>query len=1016
MDPRFRVPSQGPHGHPHHQQQRSGSVSSTSGSYYPQPLPHHRYNGDGYGPETPRHDRSFLDPRAEEQNYTRGGTWSTPSYRNPATRVGREEFFGTPLPDRVSRTFDQLSRQYREGTGSRAGSAMPPTNLLQTAWRYDSLGPSAYNNRAASVHIGAGPSGPAPWSPARHPKPVISESTLSWLRDTDDAQPRSIPAEVHEQDVARQGRVDDSVEAPSKEAAATSVFLPRRQELVEETTTALRDIEGAGIGNQSHVEEGRDAVPEVLQQLDEVGLQDDLVLEQQPAVDDSIAELTAPSPPAVPQRRKGTAIQKRDTASRPADSDPVESSQIAAPSASAPTGPPPIRLENWNLTMVDCKEPPGQVVRARKNAASLVRWVYVQGIKTEAEPPLPWRTSVIAHRVRPDLVQTSSGSTYQLVGHLDRQQTRGNGFSQETADAFEAGFPEGWIDVLVKDLGELDTRQALAHLSSSRQSPPQSQPLPPSSRKAPVSTPKAKKAKTTAAPRSVQVDSATEPPASVPRPDDDDMMDFFDDDVAPDELTILATPKVPAAVRKAAQKRGRQSTNVDTSSLGRTSGGSAKKVRIGGVSEGRQNLHALEDDSATGSESDEEGAHRRGVAASRQEQRSGRSKGGLRAAAKVTPPGRKAATPRSGNATSTAALNSKQRQVSRELLNLGRSPFGMMKAVKYAIAQASPDPPAPVSAARSTATTPSPHKQRLSWGKGPEDTDDDSDRRSGRRSSGRARRAPDPKWWIVSPGVIKVEAEEEDLSQSFNQSPLRRKQKIAVNDDGSRSDAQHRERQQRRITESMSPVKTAPPLSAKKKRRVIEDTPEGEDDVQQSGDKEAPRANGAAPPPASPSQPIRQHGRSLVKAAALANAIDEDDLPVPARLPGSASKLVMTPQKALVDDEAAEDELAAAEATDAPSDLVSSKQAQASPIKLASPHHESPRSYHTQALAAITADESSDLSSLSSLSDENGKASSGSKEKAGPPSPSQPVMAAGKAPSKQVVAESDDDEEWDKAV
>lgn len=892
---------------------------------------------------------------------------------------------------------------------------MPPNNLLQTAWRYDSLGPSAYQNRAASVHIGAGPSGTAPWSPARHPKPVISESTLSWLRDADDVQPRLVTAEAPDQNAERQGRVDDSVEAPGKEAAATSVFLPRSEEQADNQTTTLREIEGAGVDNGNPVVESPAADETALQEFDLAGQQDDRVLEEQPGDDQAPAQPTAPSPPPITQRKKGGALEKREATNRPSAADPHEASQVAAPPASAPTGPPPIRLENWNLTMVDCKEPPGQVVRARKNAASLVRWVYVQGIKTEAEPPLPWRTSIIAHRLRHDLVQTSSGSTYQLMGPLDRQQTRGNGFSQHTADAFVEGFPEDWIDVLLKDLGELATRQAIAHLSSSQQSPPQSQPQAQPSRKAPTSTPKAKKVHTTAAPRSVQVDSAIRPPISILQHGDDDMMDFFDDDVAPDELTILATPKAPAAVKKAAQKRGRQSTNADTSSLNRSAAGSAKKVRIGGVSESRQALRALGDASSTESESDEGEESHSSSSASRKNQGSGRSARRQRAGPKATAQGTKTATPRSGSATSAAALNPKQRQVSRELLNLGRSPFGMMKAVKYAIAQASPDPPAPISAARSTATTPSPHK-RLSWGKGPEDTDDDSGRGSGRRSSGRARRAPDPKWWIVSPGVIKVEAEEEDLSQSFNHSPLRRKQRLDGNGDGSRSSAQGRERQQKRITESMSPVKAAPPLSAKKKRRVIEDTPEGEDDLQQGGDTEALLANGAAMPPASPSQPIRQHGRSLVKAAALANAIDEEDLPVPARLPGSASRVVMAPQRELMNEETADDELATAEATAAPSDSSPSKHTPASPSQIASPHRKSPKSSTTQVLVANAADESSDLSSLSSSSDDNGKASAVDKQKAGPPSPSQPVMAAGKGSSKQALAESDDDEEWDRAV
>lgn len=879
------------------------------------------------------------------------------------------------------------------------------------------MGPSAYNNRAASVHIGAGPSGSAPWSPARPPKPVISESTLSWLRDADDVQPRPVTVEMHDQSAARQGRVDDSFEAPSKEAEATSVFLPRREEQVDGQTTALREIEGTGPVNGVSMAETIAEAPDAPQDFDQAAQQDDDGLEQQPVSEESVAEPTAPSPPSTTRRRTGKAVEKHGTTKRTIDSHPIEDSQIAAPSASAPTGPPPVRLENWHLTMVDCKEPPGQVVRARKNAATLVRWVYVQGIKTEAEPPLPWRTSVIAHRVRPDLVQTSSGSTYQLVGPLDRQQTRGNGFSQDTADAFGEGFPEDWIDVLLKDLGELATRQAIAHLSSSQQSPPQSQPQSQPSRKASTSTPKAKKVKTTAAPRSIQVDPAPEAPVSILHPDDDDMMDFFDDDVAPDELTILATPKAPAAVKKATAKRGRQSTNADTSSFSKGSAGSAKKVRIGGVSESRQALQALQDDSSTESESDSDAERHTNTAASRKTQRNGQSTRGQRAAPKVTPPGRKAATPRSGSATSLAALNPKQRQVSRELLSLGRSPFGMMKAVKYAIAQASPDLPAPISAARSTATTPSPHKQRLTWGKGPEDTDDDSGRGSGRRSSGRARRAPDPKWWIVSPGVIKVEAEEEDLSQSFNQSPLRRKQRMDGDEDDSMSNAQIQKRQQRRITESMSPVKAAPPLSAKKKRRVVEDTPEEDDDERQGGDTRALGSNGAALPPASPSQPIRQHGRSLVKAAALVNAIDEDDLPVPARLPGSASKVVMTPQKESVNDETADDELATAEVTAAPSEAPSSKQVQASPSKVASAHRKSPKSTTTQGVAAIAADESSDLSSLSSLSDENGKASFIGKQKAGPPSPSQPVVAAGKASSRQVIAESDDDEEeWDRAV
>lgn len=174
---------------------------------------------------------------------------------------------------------------------------------------------------------------------------------------------------------------------------------------------------------------------------------------------------TMPHPPSV------TAPEEEPTgAAGPGASPEAPSLSQRAEKESDPRIQSAAHLDNWFLKLVNQGPPPG-VIRMRPEARRLSQWITVSGFKREDENHMPWNTSAIATIVAADHVQTSSGTVYGLVGPMDQDRTREQGFSAETASAFEDGFPKDWVDILVSDLSQLATAAAQTSASSAHGKP-----------------------------------------------------------------------------------------------------------------------------------------------------------------------------------------------------------------------------------------------------------------------------------------------------------------------------------------------------------------------------------------------------------------------------------------------------------------------------------------------------------------------------------------------------------------
>lgn len=371
-------------------------------------------------------------------------------------------------------------------------------------------------------------------------------------------------------------------------------------------------------------------------------------------------------------------------------------------SQQAPRGPP-IVLDSWFLGLVPCKQPPSRIVRSHPEAASLTHWVWVEGLKRgDQGQSIQWHSSVIASRVGPDLLQTSSGSLYQVNGPMDRHRAQEQGLSKATAEAFASGFPDEWARVVIKDLSKIEARKAV-HFASQAVVVP---------------------AYAAEEDRAKHADEWTTA----------DAYDLSIDSDAPNELEIIGNSSDDHGrsqrSAKAGKRRGRASKT-------KTSAPSKKKAK-----------RAVERD-----EDDERDAE--AVEGEILSQSSTSHHNGRRVSAKPTKqtpkPSAQQEKRKVSKSSSTSAKKKPRTSISREVLMLAKSPFGVMRAVQDAIALRDE------SDEDELVLSSPPREMRHS----PTTDDEDSVGQSGSRSV-RRRKSMDDQWWVVSPGVVKRERKDDD--------------------------------------------------------------------------------------------------------------------------------------------------------------------------------------------------------------------------------------------------------------
>lgn len=569
----------------------------------------------------------------------------------------------------VSRVYHQLSRQPREQYWQqRSGSAVPWTMPAGGRSREHEVDYSPSAARAASVSSRYGQPFGSPKS-NRH----LTRADVNWLlraasdnRTGDRGSVKPSSGQGHRSD-----RQTDSASADDRPSSATAAIRADDDHQQQHLSPPALPPPHATVTEPS--EQPADDVAD-MSNIDDSGYPDDVM---QPDAGEPMTEPIATSYAAVSQ-----AVPAR----------------------------PPLVLEDWFLTLTDCASVPKKVASYSAEATSLKKWIYVEGYKVEDGAPTEtqWHSTVIAARVGSHTVQTLSGSLYELKGSIDWHRTRQQGLTEATADAFKDGFPEDWIEVLLRDLTHFDERR-LALPGSQDVSQPASQQM-------------------------------------------------LEEDVEEQAAVEASTPTK--------RKSGRNSNAQGSASAKK--GASAKKVRI----DAHQRVPDDEEmhPERTAEQIMETPARKRASASS--------SKTNSRASTsrrKSTP----SKTPRS-TTSSARSSSTKQSRVSRELMNLGKSPFGVVRAVRLAMeaaaitdkdTSATPteepdddiDGPEGTTGSTRDGTGAAESPSRNGATSSPlQPVSSPAGRRSSMRQSRGSGHVDGAKWWIVSPGVIKVEAQEDE--------------------------------------------------------------------------------------------------------------------------------------------------------------------------------------------------------------------------------------------------------------
>eukprot|EP01113_Clastostelium_recurvatum_P046182 TRINITY_DN8051_c1_g1_i4.p2 TRINITY_DN8051_c1_g1~~TRINITY_DN8051_c1_g1_i4.p2 ORF type:complete len:335 (-),score=79.07 TRINITY_DN8051_c1_g1_i4:1436-2329(-) len=190
------------------------------------------------------------------------------------------------------------------------------------------------------------------------------------------------------------------------------------------------------------------------------------------------------------------------------------STQLQPQPQSRPTsskGDPKIKLlHNWNLVLLD---PPGSSVFS----------LGVEGYPSLDEGVLAWHSSTIVERVKADTIKTKTGSTYVLVGNINKPGCIRRGISGAIVEAFKEGFPEDWKEEF--DKFKLHVKRATTPKNTPTQQTRRTPPPPPP--KNTSLTPEPSQRDTT--PTSSQKDNAPSPspkgPSTPPAPDDPPVSD-----------------------------------------------------------------------------------------------------------------------------------------------------------------------------------------------------------------------------------------------------------------------------------------------------------------------------------------------------------------------------------------------------------------------------------------------------------------------------------------------------------
>lgn len=362
-------------------------------------------------------------------------------------------------------------------------------------------------------------------------------------------------------------------------------------------------------------------------------------------------------------------------------------------------------LRDWYLAQRNCRRVPQEVVNADPEACSLRTWILVMGLRVTSDGADQWHTSLIASRVNDHYVSTQSGSLWRLEGPCDLSKTRQQGFSKETAVAFRDGFPSDWAEVLRRDLQAVEMqRPALNPVVSSP-----SQPGPTHSQDSQGHRV-----------RSQMIPAVQRPGLQMPSTNDmrSDEQAFFDvqdadgyPDVGVDPSRVYQTfedlQEFPAVMHGS-------SASANDLAVNRPVASSRSSRSPMSDSEDEK---ARPEDTVHGQNTDERASEVRGPAQALEpsttssvayDQASRSSSTGLHgpssspppAAVSVTEPTKlptPAATPQRASATpstsraqrrtpaSSTAKSARQSRMSKELLNLGKSPFGVMRVFKDAM-------------------------------------------------------------------------------------------------------------------------------------------------------------------------------------------------------------------------------------------------------------------------------------------------------------------------------------------